>query len=410
MKFAVGDIRPNPFRHIERYPIRAEKVTALRESLRTTGFWGNVVARVKNGYPEIAYGHHRRDALIAEFGPEQQVELIVRDLDDETMLQIMARENMEEWGTSAAVEQETIRAVVEAYAEGQIELPAVAPRARGLRNAPSFVPRAGGDKPYTAQSVGAFLGWMKPDGDPQDKVRNALAALQFIEEGILSEADFDGLSTKEAEAVVQQARQARAADEAAAAAARREAEDAARRAEQAEREREAAAERERQAKEARDREEAARAAQERREAEQERKRAEKQQAQREKKAAEHRDKGRTKATTAGRAVSKAVRSGEGYRRAGEVARRAVPREAGPPPDIDVFTRRLAADLGRILDPDGDPRFDRLTELAKFHEHINDFERKNLIATLEQLSSRIDTFVLQLKGAKPTRAALPRGGS
>jgi hypothetical protein len=41
------------------------------------------------------------------------------------MLQIMGRENMEEWGTSAWVEQETIRAVVLAYAEGKINLPPV---------------------------------------------------------------------------------------------------------------------------------------------------------------------------------------------------------------------------------------------------------------------------------------------
>lgn len=39
------------------------------------------------------------------------------------MLQVTARENMDEWGTSAAVEQETVRAVVEAYAADKISLP-----------------------------------------------------------------------------------------------------------------------------------------------------------------------------------------------------------------------------------------------------------------------------------------------
>ena len=34
--------------------------------------------------------------------------LIVRDLDDTAMLQIMARENLEEWGISAEVEHETV--------------------------------------------------------------------------------------------------------------------------------------------------------------------------------------------------------------------------------------------------------------------------------------------------------------
>ena len=45
-KFRVGDIQPNPFRHLDRYPIKREKVEALRESLRSTGFWDNVVARI----------------------------------------------------------------------------------------------------------------------------------------------------------------------------------------------------------------------------------------------------------------------------------------------------------------------------------------------------------------------------
>src|SRR6266853_986608 len=118
--YAIKDIKPNPFRHISRYPIRREKVAALRESLRKTGFWDNVVARANNGKVEIAYGHHRLVALKEEFGANHKVNLIIRDLDDEHMIQIMARENMEEWGTSASVEQETIRAVVEAYAEGLI--------------------------------------------------------------------------------------------------------------------------------------------------------------------------------------------------------------------------------------------------------------------------------------------------
>src|SRR5205085_8309072 len=115
---------------------------ALRESMRTTDFWDNIVARARNGKAEIAYGHHRLAALKEEYGPNHKVNLIVRDLDDEHMIQIMARENMEEWGTSASVEQETIRAVVEAFAEGLIELPPVSKdiQKSNIRYAPSFTP------------------------------------------------------------------------------------------------------------------------------------------------------------------------------------------------------------------------------------------------------------------------------
>src|SRR5262245_24310269 len=101
--FKLKDIKPNPFRHIERYPIKPEKVAALRESLRTTGYWGNIVARLMNGTAEIAYGHHRLNAMREEYAkePDKEISLLIQDLDDEAMLQIMARENMEEWGTSA---------------------------------------------------------------------------------------------------------------------------------------------------------------------------------------------------------------------------------------------------------------------------------------------------------------------
>lgn len=55
--------------------------------------------------------------------------------------------------------------------------------------------RAPGDRPYTAETVGRFLGWVKRGGRVQDKVKTALTALQFIEEGILTEKDFEGLGT-----------------------------------------------------------------------------------------------------------------------------------------------------------------------------------------------------------------------
>src|SRR6266850_6598241 len=96
-QYAIKDIKANPFRHIERYPIHREKVAQLRESIRQTDFWDNVVARVSDGKAEIAYGHHRLVALKEEYGPSHKVDLIIRKLDDTTMIQIMAQENMQEW-------------------------------------------------------------------------------------------------------------------------------------------------------------------------------------------------------------------------------------------------------------------------------------------------------------------------
>jgi hypothetical protein len=79
-----------------------------------------------------------------------------------SMLKIMANENMEEWGASAIIEQETVRAIVQAYAEGKIELVKPSNKAnKDVRYAPSFLvvshQTTKKDKPYTAETVARFL-------------------------------------------------------------------------------------------------------------------------------------------------------------------------------------------------------------------------------------------------------------
>jgi len=418
MQYAIKDISANPFRHIDRYPIRRDKVAALKESLRTTGFWGNVVARLEDGKPQIAYGHHRLVALREEYGPDRKVDLIVRDLPDEAMLKIMARENMEEWGTSAAVEHETVRAVVEAYAAGKIELPTPSPKSRQLRYAPSFVRDLASSsleaKPYTAREIAEFLGWMEPGGEPQEKVHSALAALEFIEENTLTEADFDGLTTMQAKAVVEQARRAQAEREAAARTQQREAEQAEREAREAERRR-AAAEKEVQkqaaaAARARDnaaRERAAvqagRAAAAAREAEQAKALAEKRQAAAASREQEERSRGRQQARTTGQHVSKAMRSGEtGYKKAAEAADEVREKRQGPPPHIDEFARRLATDLNKVLDSDRDDRAKKLAVLLKFRSDMAWSSARELISELKGISERALGYVGQLEGDEPAQ--------
>jgi chemotaxis protein histidine kinase CheA len=216
VRSSVGAIRPNPFRNSDRYPYRQDKIDALLESMKATGFWGNLVARRgPDGCPEIAYGHHRLEALRQAFPLDTEVELIERDLSDEDMIKMMARENMQEWGTSAAVEMETVRAVIGAYGSGRIRLPQPSPQTPGklIRYAPSFampdVPQTSGEHPYTLQTVAAYIGWLRPDGTLKTKVSDVFGALELIEEGILSETDYEGLTTAQAQAVTQRARQVR---------------------------------------------------------------------------------------------------------------------------------------------------------------------------------------------------------
>ncbi|MCH7875595.1 MAG: ParB-like nuclease domain-containing protein, partial [Gemmatimonadetes bacterium] len=157
--FRIDQIRPNPFRAIDSYPLDERKVEALRKSIRATSFWDNLVGRVneEDGKPELAYGHHRLEALRQELGEASRILITIKDLSDAQMLKIMLWENMEQWQTDALGDQANIRALVTAYADGAVQLPPPkpkTPRAR-LRYAPSFrqgyvAGRDRQDRPYTS--------------------------------------------------------------------------------------------------------------------------------------------------------------------------------------------------------------------------------------------------------------------
>jgi hypothetical protein len=193
MRFKLRDIEPNPFRDMARYVIDRQKVQALKASMDQTTFWDNIVARKVKGKAQIAYGHHRLIALKEKYDLDYEVNLIIRDLSDTEMIRVMANENMEEWSSSPAVEQETVRAVVLAYAEGKIELdnPDKAERQRPdrVRYAPYFTPGSSHpacELPYTPETIANFLGWVLKGDDektrPKTCVHTALTALQAEEE------------------------------------------------------------------------------------------------------------------------------------------------------------------------------------------------------------------------------------
>jgi len=345
---------------------------------------------------------------------------------------------MEEWGSSAMVEHETIRAVVEAYAAGQIELrrPASSlPRAQ-VRFAPSFTlgPPEGEQhaaRPYTAASVADFLGWVQPDRTPQQKVHDALSALSYIEQKHLTDADFTGLTTAQAGALVaetrrtllaQQREREEAAKQAAALeaerqamaerAARAEAEQAAalERAkverERAERERAAArdrAERERIDRESQEREEAAEQDWKRRQQEVEAAEQARRQAalraeaiRRENERAERERTAERERVT--REVRDDLRSGGGYKHARQAADR-VRRQAtpsGPPPDLGRTVRSLASQLSSFFIDSVTAQ--RLTLVLGFRKHFADSDRETLIAGLQEMRDQIDRHLSSLGAA------------
>jgi len=211
----IEKLHANPFRRIEQYPIQEEKVEALVESIEQTGFWNNLVCRKAedDGY-EIAYGHHRLEALFRfadKVDERVTVNVEVKDLSDKEMLKMMARENMEEWESDAWIDLETIRSTVEAYADGKIDLQEPKTNNKNQwRFAPSFIQGKRVDEgrphPYTAKAIGECLGWLQPRGKASRRVRQSLTALEFIERGILNEDQLKGLSSTDVRALITKTR------------------------------------------------------------------------------------------------------------------------------------------------------------------------------------------------------------
>lgn len=118
MKIEVKNLYPNPFRKIDKYPIDKHKIEALKNSIKETDFWDNILARKVNDTFQIAYGHHRLTAL--KELKITEIDIPVKNLDDATMIKIMANENMSEWSSNTGVILETIQ-VAKEYLEGEIE-------------------------------------------------------------------------------------------------------------------------------------------------------------------------------------------------------------------------------------------------------------------------------------------------
>src|ERR1035437_6163342 len=120
MKLKFKDVLSNPYRDLKGNPLRKEKIAELVASIKTTGFWDNVVVRKnKAGKYELAYGHHRVAAAIE--AKEESADFIVKDLSDALMIQIMDNENREVYASSPKSMIEAVKAVVQALAVGSIE-------------------------------------------------------------------------------------------------------------------------------------------------------------------------------------------------------------------------------------------------------------------------------------------------
>jgi len=185
MKVKIKDLRPNPFRDMERYPIDAEKVDSLINSINETGFWDNLLARQSDDHYEIAYGHHRLLALTKIHGEKsgQIIDIPVKKLTDDQMLRIMAEENNEYYKTNVAVVNETVLAVWKHLCESGLPIVLIQEGAgdRGFSFPRLPIPDERAKESIIANQIAAWIGknwpvrrvadslrWLHRSGDIKD--------------------------------------------------------------------------------------------------------------------------------------------------------------------------------------------------------------------------------------------------
>jgi hypothetical protein len=109
VKIKLIDLKTNPYRDLKKYPIKQERVDALKASIQQTGFWDNVLARPSGKQYELAYGHNRLVAL-QQLGIEE-IDIPIKDISDADMVRIMATENREQYDENQAILIETVQTV-----------------------------------------------------------------------------------------------------------------------------------------------------------------------------------------------------------------------------------------------------------------------------------------------------------
>lgn len=96
MQIELKKLQPNPFRDFAVDPIDDAAVERLKASIKEDDFWGIPPVRKKDGEYQLSAGHHRVRAAIA--AGVKTAELTVKDISDERMIQIYARENATQRG------------------------------------------------------------------------------------------------------------------------------------------------------------------------------------------------------------------------------------------------------------------------------------------------------------------------
>ncbi len=182
---SITSIDCNPFRNTSKYPYVPAKIDALKRSIEAVGVWEGVIVRKKGNRYQLAFGHHRVEAA-RQIG-KTKIPVIVRDLDDEQMLQFMGRENGEDYNADFLVMLETWDAA-QKFSAGN---------------------PADGHHPL---DIARLLGWTAPTVDRgvhREKMNDVAsacnAAYLLISAGHLTSSDLRGLTVDAARRIVERA-------------------------------------------------------------------------------------------------------------------------------------------------------------------------------------------------------------
>lgn len=184
MKVKIKDLKPNPYRDMANYPFDQDKINTLKNSIQQTGFWDNILAREVNGIIEIAYGHHRLEALRQVMDSENEIDIPVKKLSDAIMIKIMANENMDEWKTSVKIIDETVR-VTKLFLEQHPEEKIKAENELAIHGLQKGISKE-------SQIIGEFLKWGAM------RIGYSLERLKLIDSDIIDKDIIESLPTERA--------------------------------------------------------------------------------------------------------------------------------------------------------------------------------------------------------------------
>lgn len=180
----IDRIDPNPHRNLTRFPLSEDNVTDLMHKMNEGGVLpatGGAAVRKRGGRYQMAYGHHRLEAL--KRNGKTAVDLIVAEISDEQMVKYLAMENK-------ALKNSGFVAQYESWIAARDWLESSA-----LNGAPS--------QPV---DIARFLGWVRFEGTKEriDHLAQTCASFERLTQAaISSEADCLYWTNSQAREIVQ---------------------------------------------------------------------------------------------------------------------------------------------------------------------------------------------------------------